>query len=106
MYVFTRGNLYRLRFSFAFGLHFAGRTSGRWINSEILLCDVASGTSLPEKTEQPSLGSRVKSSCVQSRISRGIGGEELKENQRKEISQYPTLSALQVGGLNIGYFVF
>lgn len=77
MYVFTRGNLYRLRFSFAFGLHFAGRTSGRWINSEILLCDVASGTSLPEKTEQPSLGSRVKSSCVQSRISRGIGGEEV-----------------------------
>jgi len=35
-----------------------------------------------------------------------MGRAELKENQRKEISQYPTLSALQVGGLNIGYFVF
>ena len=35
-----------------------------------------------------------------------MGRAELKENPRKEISQYHTLSALQLGGLNTGYFGF
>lgn len=35
-----------------------------------------------------------------------MGRAELKENQRKEISRHPELSALQLKSSNIGHFFF